>query len=85
MKKFFILLFCMCVFAQACTEADSREFQNTIKVEPEDTESVIIEKAAHVIPSPYQLQALKDEFIAFVHFGPNTFTQMEWEIGRAHV
>src|SRR5690606_37260244 len=41
----------------------------------------IIEEAAHVVPSINQLSALRNEFIAFIHFGPNTFTRMEWGNG----
>lgn len=57
-------------------------FQNTIKIEPGDSHERIIEKAAHVIPTPNQLAALQNEFIAFIHFGPNSFTRMEWGSGK---
>lgn len=54
---------------------------NTIAIAPTDSKELIIEKAAHVIPSKNQLDALRNEFIAFIHFGPNTFTRMEWGNG----
>lgn len=57
-------------------------FQNTIKIEPGDSHERIIEKAAHVVPTPNQLSALQNEFIAFIHFGPNSFTRMEWGNGK---
>ncbi|WP_288789274.1 alpha-L-fucosidase [uncultured Elizabethkingia sp.] len=54
---------------------------NTIAITPTDSKELIIEKAAHVIPTKNQLDALRNEFIAFIHFGPNTFTHMEWGNG----
>lgn len=54
---------------------------NTIKILPDDTKERIIEKSIRVVPSPNQLSALQEEFIAFIHFGPNTFTRKEWGNG----
>ena len=57
-----------------------QKYCNTVCVEG-DSEEEIIRKAANVIPSENQFQALENEFIAFVHFGPNTFTGKEWGNG----
>ena len=54
---------------------------NTIRIDEGDSKELIIQKAAHVIPSKNQMEALRNEFIAFVHFGPNTFTRLEWGSG----
>ena len=53
---------------------------NTIKIEG-DSHEEIIRKAAHVIPTVNQYNYKKLEFTCFVHFGPNTFTRMEWGNG----
>lgn len=74
------LLLSACTSAQK-PEQDSIPYSNTIKIEDGDTHEQIVAKAAHVVPTPVQLSALNNEFIAFVHFGPNTFTGKEWGTG----
>lgn len=57
------------------------DFRNTIFIEPGCDSVEIINRATHVIPTPNQMAAMQDEFIAFIHFGPNTFTRKEWGNG----
>ena len=41
-----------------------------------------IEKANSVVPSKAQLDFMNTEFIAFIHYGMNTFCNIEWGSGR---
>lgn len=60
---------------------DTIPFANTITIYPGDTEETIRAKAAHVVPNERQINRLDNPFIAFIHFGPNTFTGREWGTG----
>lgn len=82
------LMFVLCVssfftpiYAQKQMKSNTLVFKNTYAIDAQDSKKDIIAKAVHIIPTDKQYEALKDEFIAFIHFGPNTFTRMEWGSG----
>lgn len=82
MKKLLLTGICLSLALAACRSNDPVEYANTIDVGMTDTEEEIIIKAAHVVPTENQLAALRREFIAFVHIGPNTFSRREWGTGK---
>lgn len=51
-------------------------------VEPGDSEAVIVEKAAKVLPRANQRAWMRLERTFFLHFGVNTFSEVEWGSGR---
>lgn len=81
MKKLLLSMVGFMTIAGIQAQNKNIHFANTIKITPGDSKETIINKAAHTVPTPNQLKALQNEFIAFIHFGPNTFTRMEWGSG----
>ena len=78
-----ILLLGLAALAAACGSPvrEGRGYVGTVRVEAADTEEEVIRKAASLVPTRRQLDAMENGFIGFLHFGPNTFTGREWGTG----
>ena len=76
-----LLALALCASCKNNTTSVYPDNTNTIKVEAEDSDAQVLAKAVECKPSARQQLAMDDEFIAFIHFGPNSFTGREWGTG----
>lgn len=62
--------------------ADAIAYSTEQVIEQGDSDAVIAEKAAKVLPRPNQTDWMRLERTFFLHFGVNTFNEVEWGTGR---
>ena len=80
------LMVAVCTIHAAMAEqSDDREqmvYEHIVAIDRGDTPAQIIAKAAQVVPNRQQRLYHLDEFSGFIHFGPNTFSGVEWGTGK---
>lgn len=75
-------LACLALLASINAAAADIPYATLHRVEPDDTPAVIAEKAAKLLPRPHQVDWMRLERTFFLHFGVNTFNEVEWGSGR---
>jgi alpha-L-fucosidase len=77
MKYFSFTFIILLIFNIAAFSQDESK-SNYLIINPGDTPEEIIEKASNVTPSKRQYEWQKLELTGFIHFGINTFNEVEW-------
>lgn len=82
MKKARALLALLSGFVLAAAAAAPIPYATEHVIAEGDSQAVVVEKAAKVLPRPNQSAWMRLERTFFLHFGVNTFNEVEWGSGR---
>jgi alpha-L-fucosidase len=81
-KPFLILALAACGWTAKAHAAPPIPYATKHVIEPGDSPEVIVEKAAKTLPRKNQVDWMRLERTFFLHFGVNTFSEVEWGTGR---
>lgn len=81
-RLFGVLLAVTVLFsAISCISGNEQYYIQSAEIPEGYSKEQKVEISARVLPHPRQMKWFEDEFFGFIHFGPNTFTGMEWGTG----
>jgi alpha-L-fucosidase len=82
LKSLLTLTLAACGWAAMAHAAPAIPYATQHVIEPGDSPEVIAEKAGKTLPRKNQVDWMRLERTFFLHFGVNTFSEVEWGTGR---
>jgi alpha-L-fucosidase len=82
--RLFFLYALMIAFAtlfSSCGENDGKYYIQSAEIPKDFSFEEKVDLSAHVLPHTRQMKWFNDEFLGFIHYGPNTYSGREWGTG----